>query len=813
MEQPPRICPRCQQANFPVAEFCRHCGEPMYEMGPLSRSSLCSRCIGHTVDGAFWVIDELMRWWEIGGLTRQLKGLRRRRLELIKSVGEVPSPDGSVEVGERAELLQVSEEITRLSARDDTLRKLSWALTPELLLIAILLIFLSGIFWLRPRSSMPAQPTVSPAGVIESLTPFKDVSLPAFRLIETTAWYGEKLYVGGDGGLSVIDPQTGLASDIRGLPDRFFVRHLFEDQGRLLIAGLGGIWQLDPLGLRPAFEADKLPFTLINRLDAERKGLLIGTVGQGLMHGRSGQGLVVLGTAGLTILEFAWLDGELWLLHERGLLRGDGTSFASAPVALSPGTSLLSITPGPGALFVGTSDGVLAGFKQGENWSWTPLPSGPTRVTDLLVSGNALLVLGREGLFRWRDNRFDRLLEVSDARLLAVGSRYLALSGPGKVRFATITGPAGSQGLVPTTVPGVAPAVQPLPNALPTPIPSVAPSPIPPSPGQGSMLPAVAPVQQSSAFNGLPSVSGNPSMALPTVVAQPAPSIVPAGNAGFLNDAAMPASLRGPLVTSTAWDGARLWVGTANDGLWKLENDTWTAFQPANGGLADPQVVSLWSLNDRTFLFSWVLGLMTLDGGKPSSALAVDRARGFLALAGDPAQPLLLFEGGYLRRLSGPNRLEEVTRVPEDYYLTVRSLQVSDGKPVVITDQGFLRQDSPGHWKLSRFEDGNSRVRASISAASPDGRVFAGLSDGRVYQFDGRQAALLGKLDDRPRTLTWDGTLWAASGRQIHRLLDGRLQRLQFEPGDPIILVRPIGSRKRLIVGTTRGIQALAQEF
>jgi len=297
--------------------------------------------------------------------------------------------------------------------------------------------------------------------------------------------------------------------------------------------------------------------------------------------------------------------------------------------------------------------------------------------------------------------------------------------------------------------------------------------------------------------------------------ALPAPTPVSPGGVpgGFLNESSMPPSLRGPFVTCTAWDGARLWVGTANDGLWKLENAAWTAFQPANGGLADPQVVSLWNLQDRTFIYTWVLGLMTLDGGKPLTALAPDRARGFLALAGDPTQPTLLFEGGYLRKLVGPNRLEEVTRVPEDYYLTVRSLQMVGGKPVVITDQGFLRQDAPGHWALSRYDDGTNRSRASLSAVAPDGRIFPGLTDGRIFQLDGRQVTLLGKLDERPRTLTWSGTLWAASGRQILRLLDGRLQALVFDPGDPIVLISPIYAHKRMVVATTRGTEVLTLDF
>ncbi|HQG27651.1 MAG TPA: zinc ribbon domain-containing protein, partial [Candidatus Ozemobacteraceae bacterium] len=99
MEQSPKVCSRCQQANFPIAEYCRHCGEPLFEVGSISRASLPGRLFGHLADGMAWAVAELQRWWEIGGLTVRSKALERRRAVRFAKAGaqtetaDAQSPD------------------------------------------------------------------------------------------------------------------------------------------------------------------------------------------------------------------------------------------------------------------------------------------------------------------------------------------------------------------------------------------------------------------------------------------------------------------------------------------------------------------------------------------------------------------------------------------------------------------------------------------------------------------------------------------------------------------------------------------------
>ncbi|MFZ2955809.1 MAG: zinc ribbon domain-containing protein [Candidatus Ozemobacteraceae bacterium] len=797
MDQNPKLCPRCQQANFPVAEFCRHCGEPMFEMGSLSRSSILSRVVGHAVDGLFWCIDELVRWWEIGRLTMEIRALRRHRVEVLKKVDPAdgilpgttpPNPPDA----EREELIRLSEEISRLAGRDEFLRKRSWALTPELLLVGIFLIFVGGIFWLRPRTEVLIPASTNVLNAQTSATFFREIPLPDHQVVMTAAWFGSRLYVGGDAGLTVIDPTTGTASAVPGLPQGFFVRHLVEEGSRLLIAGYGGVFSLDITGIQPLYDGAKLPVSLINRIAPMKGGHLLGSLGQGLLHGRNGLGMIILGTQDLTINGFARFDGDLWILHERGLLRGDGTRFSPIVLPVLSGRKLSSLVADAEVLYVGTDEGVIGGYKNAGSWVWTPLASGgPRRVTDMAISSSTLLVLSAEGLFRRQDGQFEKLAEAGQARTIALGPDLLAIAGPGRVSLFRFLSPPGS----------------------------------PASANSGGYsIPVIGTFSSESSSSGAPSApssqqrSGSPTPFSPSaapVIPTAAPVSTTANtnqSGSFLNPGTLPKGLTGPFISALSWDGRRLWVGTANDGLWSYSDNTWTGFSTSNGGLSDNQVVSLETLQGKTFFYSWILGILSLDSGRPVPFLSAKTVQGLLGITGDPVSPLLLFEDGRVKRFLGTDKLEEISRVPEEYFTSVRSIQSIGKNPFVISDQGVLTLEKNDHWGLTRFPDSRpTSVKALLSTTDSTGTVFIALSDGTIFSYTvaSKQITRIGLLSDRPQALVFSKILWAASSKGLYQTTGTGLVRISSADNLGIISIQPIPERGIVILATSNGLKSL----
>ncbi|HNV70288.1 MAG TPA: zinc ribbon domain-containing protein, partial [Candidatus Ozemobacteraceae bacterium] len=114
MDQSPKICPKCQQANFPIAEFCRHCGEAIYDLGTMSRGYSLTRLSGYLVDGLFWGFEELARWWELSQLNQALKKLQRRRQQFMERMDEETGGE-LVDDADRAQLMSLTEEISQVS--------------------------------------------------------------------------------------------------------------------------------------------------------------------------------------------------------------------------------------------------------------------------------------------------------------------------------------------------------------------------------------------------------------------------------------------------------------------------------------------------------------------------------------------------------------------------------------------------------------------------------------------------------------------------------------------------------------------------
>lgn len=809
MEQSPKVCSRCQQANFPIAEYCRHCGEPLFEIGSISRAWLPGRLLGHLVDGLVWGATELRRWWEIGGLTVRIKSLERRRAVLFSEAG-VQKEIADAQNPDRERLMAISGEIAELKAKDEILRRRSWALTPEILFGAIVIAFIAGILLLQPRTDLILQTTQAgvPVGAAGSISRTVEHRLAGFANVTTAVWWNGSLFVGGDGGVSRIDPATGIATFVSGLPAAYYARHLLVDGGRLAVAGFGGAFALDTNGaMAPLYEGDTLPVHLLNRVaPTSDGGHLIGTIGHGLLKGRNGLAVVLLGTQGLTPVGFGWLDGELWVAHERGLLKGDGTNFDPVRLQLLDGRAVTALAADRSAIYVGTDNGLVAGFKNGRDWVWTTLsPGEPKVIRDMAMVGDALLVCSEEGLFRYRDGRFEKLSGDLGQRTLAINSEFVATIGPKRILLHAF------QGMPAVTASALTPSVTPVP-VTPSAIPAAAPAqPIIPSVGtypENISAPVSSPASAVVPPTPQMSVSAPPQSF--QVVPQPSAAVQTVSDPVF-GMVPLPASLRGPAASCVLWDGARVWVGTTNDGLWFFENDRWENLNRANGALGDDQVVALWRLNGKSYLYSWVLGIMSLEGGRPNPLLKPDQAAELVSATGSGNGLLLLKKGGWLVRVDTGGKTEPAGRIPEDFFREARFVQTLGEQPLIVTDRGVLEQDQSGRWAITFYPGETGPDLKATASVTGEGRLYIGLSNGSIFAYAGRSASKIASIAGRVRGLSWEQNLWIAGETVIYQLptAGGTPVAVGGPLASGILSMQPVVSRAAALVVTMDGVRTV----
>ena len=761
MEQSPKICPKCQQANFPIAEFCRHCGEAIFDLGVMSRSSTLTRFSGYLVDGLFWFFEEAGRWWEVGRISRSLKTCERRRAKLMNRIEEETGGEEAVGGADKDRLVEFTEEISRLTVQAQTLRRRSWAYTPELMFVGIVLLFIWGILWLNPRTSGFVPPPAM-AGALDfsrGIVPTQEFAISGHSIVTCALWFDQKLFIGGDRGLVTLDPVSGQASSVVGLPEKFFVRHLAVDGARLLIAGYGGVFALDPTGITSLFDPDQLTGNFINRILPVPGGQLLGTVGYGLMQGRNRLATLILGTQGLTIQAMTWFNDELWLLHERGLMKGVGSRYTPVTLPALADRTFTSMAAATNGVYIGTNQGILGAFYTENGWVWSPLASSPRDVTDLISPGAGLvLACAADGLYRMKDGIVERLAAVSGQKVLTLGRDFLVSAGPGKAIFYRPSGVPGAAPVGSSSVLMGTPVVAPLIPSVGTFTPGLdagTDSAIIATPPQ-SPLPTSSGNSQSPAGNPTPITSGN---------------VQPATSDPLFQGSQIPPGLLGPFVTSLAWDGRQLWVGTLKDGIWAFRDGNWSHFNVSGGQLTDNQISGLYAGGGKAWAISWIMGLLGLDSGSPKTLVPAERMQGLLALATEDSSPWLLFKDGTIRRFNDAGGLEEVTRVTEDFFHSVRTLNILNGKPHVGVNDGVLSLEAGGRWVVTFFPEPVGDARPLLTTVDSRGVLYLALSDGKVFSYQQRRLSNVGSIRERPRGMAWvEGSLWLLWQNTLHRL-------------------------------------------
>lgn len=781
MEQKTFQCPHCREMNFPMVEFCRHCGEALHAQPKVANQALMVKWIHHTIDAMFWIVDESVRWWEIGKLSIQLKTLRRRRAEVLTVVEAEERTGIETSTDLKQSLVGVTEELARLSGREEFLRSRCWAMTPELLFIGVFCLFLYGLTMLNPgRTFLPRK--ISEPGIFSGqVSRVRDLPFVGHSVVTSARWFNDSLYIGGDGGLTVVDPISGAATLTTDLPDDFFVRDLEVDENRMFIGGFPGIYVLENTILKPVYRENQLPATLINAVSVSgTNNLLIGTVGRGMLRGSQDAAVFVLGTQKRTIKDFGRQGNELWLLHEDGILTGRADNFEPLNLQVLAGRHLRCMVTTDRNVFIGTDQGVIAGYRNARNWVWTILSAGkPGYINDIVVSGDILFVASDEGVFRFAKGRMERLSAIP-CQAMCIGLNFLAAVNPDSIMLFYFT-PA----------PGDANA------RLFGPIPEI--GTYTPSFPMVPVLPATRLQYGRLPDFGLLESDGK----LPLTNSAAATESFSPEDKPFV---ALPTELQKPVFSDIVSFGANYLLATENRGVWNYDGQTWSQL----AGIPESGVSSLICNKQSCFAWGAAAGIFKIDGVRALQLAGPEKTSGLIHLFADIDDSLLLlFADGSIKTFAY-GELRDLFGIPGEFKGVFHSVWKIGDRHLVVVDKGVMMHESERQWNLVFFKGSIDLARVAAVEPGNANNLFIALSDGRIFEFKNDKLEFVGVISDQPIAMNFSGLLWIATREALFFLENNSFIPTPFKPADNILGAFPVADAKSILVFTGSGVKSMA---
>lgn len=767
--------------NFPMVEFCRHCGEALHARPGITNQTLMVKWIHHLIDAMFWIVDESVRWWEIGKLSIQLKTLHRRRANILAAVETEEQTGIETSTDQKQALVAVSEELGRLSGREEFLRSRCWAMTPELLFIGVFCLFLYGMIMMNPgRTFLPKR--FSDTGIFSGqVSRVRDLPFSGHTVVTDVCWFNERLFVGGDGGLAVVDPISGAATQSTELPDDFFVRDLELDENRLFIAGFSGIYVFENTILKPFYLEKQLPARLINAISVSgNSNLLIGTIGRGMLRGSSDAAVFVLGTQNRTIIDFGRQGNELWLLNEDGILTGRADDFEPLNLQVLAGRHLRCMETTDRNVFIGTDQGVIAGYRNARNWVWTILSAGkPGYINDIVVSGDILFVASDEGVFRFAKGRMERLSAIP-CQTMCVGSNFLAAVNPDSIMlfyFSPAPGDANARLFGPIPEIGTYTPSFPMVPVLPA------------TRLQYGRLPD---------FGLLESDGKQPLVQSPVATGTWSPLEKP-----FV---ALPVELQKPVFSDIVRFGNEYLLATENRGVWNYDGSEWMQIE----GIIQSGVSSL--IRNAKSCFAWGAGagIFKIDGRRAVQLAGSEKTAGLVhVFAEEDDTLLLLFGDGSIKTLAY-GELRDLFGIPGEFKGVFNSVWKIGGRYLVVVDKGVMIHESERKWNLVFFKGSIDLVRVAAVEPGNDQNLFIALTDGRIFEFKNEKLETIGVISDQPLSMNYSGLLWVATRETLYFFEKNSFIPAPFKASDNILGAFPVADEKSVLVFTGSGVKSMA---
>lgn len=764
--------------NYHMVEFCRSCGESLHTKPAASQNGLLVKWTHHAIDAMFWFVDETVRWWEIGKLSIKLKALRRQRASLLDQFDNEDNFGSEATLEQKQALVGITEELARISSREEFVRSRCWAIAPELMFVGIFMIFIYGILAMNPTRSLLPRMAVEPGIFSGQVSRVRDLPFAFHSVVTCAEWFDNKLYIGGDGGLTVVDPATGQASSATELPDDFFVRDLVINENSLFIAGFPGIYTLENTVIKPLYRESQLPVKLVNTLAITGYNhLLIGTVGSGLLRGNADSAVMVLGTQKRTIRDFGRQGNELWIMHEDGILTGRGDSFEPLNLQVLAGRHLRRMITTDRNVFIGTDQGVVAGYRNSRNWVWTLLSAGrPGYVNDLIVSGDHLFIGSDEGVFRFSKGRMERLSSIP-CQALALTSSFLASVNPDSIMmfyFSGISSDPSARNL--SAVPELGTFTPSIPVVSMVPMPGL----------QVGRLPDFSQLEQASDTQPLTE------SAVATTTFSP----------GERPHVPLPAELQRPIFSNITRSGQKFILTTRNRGAWIYENEEWKSIE----GVPQTGVHSMTRNSSTNYLYGAAAGVYKVTEDRAEMVIDEESTRDLLhVFANEDNSLLLLFRDGTIK-LALDGNLNDFLKIPGDFRGEFHSLWKVDNRYLVVVDKGIMLHDSENQWNLVFFKGRIDNLKVVAAEPGIDNNLYVAINDGRIFEFKSEKLDFTGVVDDQPVALNFDGYLWVAGRDSLYFLENKSFVSTPFHSKDLILGAFPQLDNNSLLIFTDAGV-------
>lgn len=780
MEEKTLECKHCHEMNYPMVEFCRACGESLHPRPDTANSGLLVKWTHHAIDAMFWLVDETVRWWEIGKLSVKLKALRRQRASLLEHFESEESFGNQADLEQKQILVGITEELTRLSSREDFVRSRCWAIAPELMFVSIFVVFLYGIIAMNPVRSLLPKAGIEPEIFNGQVSRVRDLPFSTHSVVTCAEWFNDKLYIGGDGGLTVLDPTTGQASAASELPDNFFVRDLVINEKNLYIAGFPGIYLLENTVIKPVYHESQLPIKLVNTLAVTGYDrLLIGTVGSGLLRGNTDSAVMILGTQRHTICDFGRQGNELWIMHENGILTGRGDSFTPLNLQVLAGRHLRRMVTTDRNVFIGTDEGVVAGYRNSRNWVWTLLSAGrPGYVNDLIVSGDNLFIGSDEGVYRFSKGRMERLSAIP-CQALALTASFLAAVNPDSIMMFYFTGSAGEYALS-NQVPEIGTFTPPIPVVSLLPLPGL----------QVGRLPDFRQLEQASDSTAL--------MTSAAATATFSPLERP--------HVPLPAELQRPIFSAIERINDKFLLTTQNRGAWFYDNGNWKPIT----GIPQTGASAMTRHNSDVFIYGPQAGVYKVDKDSSKPIISEAETQDLLHISACvDGRLLLLYRDGSIKQVSD-DKLSDFLKIPGDFRGEFHSVWNIDKRSLVVVDKGVMLHEKGDQWNLVFFKGRLDNL--SVIAAEPGGNnnLYIALNDGRIFEYTDGKLDFTGVIDDQPVALNYEGCLWVAGRDSLYFLENKSFITTPFHSKDLILGAFPQLEDNSLLVFTDTGVNLIS---
>lgn len=811
MDQLPKICSNCNQPNFPLAEFCRHCGEPISNLGSISKRNAFSRFVSFLIDGLFWIIDEFIRWLELARVYLTLKELQRKRSKIINSTGQ--NKNHQINVEEREHIVSLSEEIAKLAKREEELKRQTWALFPEIVFILLISFCTLLFFWIRGSPNLVTLYNSQLKTDIDLDSDIKyDYSVPlsGFTVIKSAVWYSNKIYIGGDGGLINYDTTTKEITSVKGLPDKFFVRHLLPTSDKLLIAGFGAIFALENNTLTQLY-TNSIPYADLYNfiLPTNDGGHIIGTLGYGLLKGNNNNLTLVIGTQGTSVVGAIWLDNELWVLHEYGVIKGTGLSLSPYNLYVFANKRFNKIEISENTIYLLSDDTLIIGVKAYQNWVWTPISFTEVKgLKDIIVSNKTVVIAAENGLYKYKNGKIIKLAPFSDLMSLAVTNDKIAAISPRNIYIFSINRAlTGKYDLQSTNLPLIGTYISNISsntnysnknliiaNSL--------------SDSNKIKFHSNQSTMQTvtQEFNYTPSQISKSLDLQPTNIPNPSHTNLSSNNTLYNIPDEL---LHSKLLTSIIQHNNSLLISTSNSGLWIYDKIKWNNFSTRNTNLPDNQITKLVKFYDRIFLTSPTIGILEFSNNLFSQIINPQEMFEIKSFYVDSQNNIwFLYKDGIVKSYNKDKKLIFESRILDSFIKSAHSIYVINNEPIVICNEGILFYQSM-KWIASFYPQLDVKATVSATTTSPENRTFIALSNNNVYVVEGRSIRFLASIQEIPKKIIYNQTLWAISDKNIYRFDASKFSLIENIGTDTIKDFEPLPDVKQILLITNNGIRSV----